>query len=92
MKMEENKKSDIPVEDIGRMLDVVSEKIPHLIKSLKELIYSPQAGREMGQAVGNFYNELVNSGLDKELATELTREYMRALQALSKGMNFSQQG
>lgn len=88
--MEETKKRDqneIPTEEIGHLLDVVSQKIPHLLKSLKELIYSPEAGTEMGQAVGNFYKELVASGLDAGLASELTRDYMRTLQTVSKGFN-----
>jgi len=87
--MEESKKrgNDIPTEDIGELLDVISQKIPHMLKSIKELIYSPEAGRDMGQAVGNFYKELVASGLDAGLAADLTRDYLKTLHTVSKGFN-----
>ena len=85
--MEEKKHSMPNPEDMGKILDVVSEKIPGLIKSIKDLIYSPEAGKEMGQAVGNFYKELVTSGLDASLASELTRDYLQALQKIGKGIN-----
>lgn len=88
--MEENKKHgrhDIPTEEIGQLLDIVSEKLPHLLQSIKELIYSPEAAKEMGQAAGNFYKELIDSGIDVGLASELTRDYMKTLQTVSKGFN-----
>lgn len=88
--MEETKKShDLPAEEIGQILDVVSQKIPHMLKSIKELIYSPESGKEMGQAVGNFYKELIASGLDAGLASELTRDYLKTLQTVSEGFNIS---
>lgn len=86
---ETRKRHDIPTEEIGQLLDVVSQKIPHLLKSIKELIYSPESGTEMGQAVGNFYKELIASGLDAGLASELTREYLKTLQTVSKGFNIN---
>lgn len=85
--MEEKKQSMPNPEDIAKILDVVGEKVPGLIKSIKDLIYSPEAGKEMGQAVGNFYKELVTSGLDAGLAAELTRDYLRVLQNIGKGVH-----
>ena len=86
---ETTKKShrDMAPEDIGKMLDVVSDKIPQLLKAVKDLIYSPEAGKEMGQAVGNFYKELVSNGLDTELASNLTRDYMSTLQNVGRGIS-----
>lgn|GEM_PF-323082 len=72
---------EIPVKDIAELLDVVSEKIPLLMKSIKDTAFSPEAGKSMGQAVGNFYKELIASGIDAELASTLTREYLSTIKS-----------
>lgn len=84
-------KHEVPVQDIAELLDVVSEKIPLLIKSIKDTAFSPEAGKSMGQAVGNFYKELVASGIDAELASALTREYLSTIKNFSQsiGKDFS---
>jgi len=81
---DENKgKREIPVEEISKLLGVVSDKVPHLIRSIKEVVYSPEAGKGMGQAVGNFYKELIASGIDTELASSLTRDYLSTIKSFS---------
>ncbi|MBT9177254.1 MAG: hypothetical protein DDT20_01587 [Firmicutes bacterium] len=79
----EKGKREIPVEEISKLLGVVSDKVPHLIKSIKEVVYSPEAGKGMGQAVGNFYKELITSGIDTELASSLTRDYLSTMKSFS---------
>jgi len=87
--MEEKKSKHMPApEEIGKIRDDVSDKIPHLIKAIKDLVYSPEAGKEMGQAVGNFYKELITSGLEAELAAELTRDYLSAMQKIGKHISY----
>lgn len=81
---EGKEKREIPyVEQVSQLLGVVSDKVPHLIKSIKEVIYSPEAGKGMGQAVGNFYKELIASGLDTELASSLTKDYLSTIRSVS---------
>jgi len=80
-------KREIPVEEISQLLGVVGDKVPHLIKSIKEVVYSPEAGQGMGQAVGNFYKELVSSGIDTELASSLTRDYLSTMRSFSEKLN-----
>jgi len=86
--VEVKRKKEIPVEEITQLIDVVGDKIPTLIKSLKDLVYSPEAGKSMGQAVGNFYQELVASGIGQELASSLTREYLSTMQNFGNKFGF----
>ena len=66
----------IPVKEIGDLLDSVSTKVPKLISGLLDTVYSADAGTKMGQSVGNFYKELIESGIPKEDAMEMTKNYM----------------
>jgi len=54
---------DIPVKEIGALLDEVSGKVPKLITGLLDTIFSAEAGQKMGKSVGNLYKELVDSGI-----------------------------
>ena len=66
----------IPVKEIGDLLDSVSVKVPKLISGLMDTVYSAEAGTKMGQSVGNFYKELIESGIPKEDAMQMTKNYM----------------
>lgn len=82
--MDENK---IPTKEIGELLDDVSTKIPKLIQGIFGSLYSSEAGKNMGQAVGNFYRELVDSGIPAEEALKMAQEYMLSLKDLSKNIS-----
>ena len=71
--------ADIPVKEIGQLLDEVSGKVPKLVNGLLDTIYSPEAGKKMGQSIGNFYNELVLGGIPKEEALKLAKDYMLSI-------------
>lgn len=75
---------EIPVKQIGELLDEVSTKVPKLLTSLISTLYSPEAGKTMGQAVGNLYKELIESGIPKEDAQEMAKDYMKTLTAISE--------
>lgn len=66
----------IPVKEIGELLDSVTTKVPKLISGLMETVYSAESGIKMGQSVGNFYKELLESGIPKEDALQMTKDYM----------------
>ena len=66
----------IPVKEIGELLDSVTTKVPKLISGLMDTVYSAESGTKMGQSVGNFYKELIESGIPKEDAMEMTKNYM----------------
>jgi len=75
--------SEIPVKEISEMLDEVSGKLPKLISGLLDSVYSAESGKKMGQAVGNLYKELMDSGIPKEDAIKMARDYLASLQNIS---------
>ena len=76
--------SDIPVKEIGEMLDMVSTKLPTLIKEIYHVLYSEEGAVTMSKAVGTFYKNLIDAGMDKEAAMNLTHQYMDTLKSLTK--------
>lgn len=77
----------IPVKEIGALLDEVSGKIPKLITGLMDTLYSAEAGKKMGKAVGNFYKELVDGGIPPEEAMKMAKDYMLSIKEITS--NFS---
>lgn len=75
--------NDFPVNEIGEMLDMVSTKLPGLIKDIQGVLFSEEGAVTMSKAVGIFYKNLVDAGMDKDDAMRLTQEYMSTLKTLS---------
>jgi hypothetical protein len=71
---------DIPVKEIGELLDTVADKIPRLVEQLKATLFSAEAGAELGRAVGAFYKELVASGIPEQEALAMAKDYVGSLQ------------
>jgi len=76
--------------DVGELrdvLDVVSDKIPALLRGLRDVLYSKESAENMADSVGTFYKKLVESGIPKEDALEMARGYMINLRDIldSKG-------
>ncbi len=76
--------SDIPVKEIGEMLDMMSNKLPGLIKEIYHILYSEEGAATMSTAVATFYKNLIEVGMDKNDAMYLTQEYMSTLNSLTK--------
>jgi hypothetical protein len=57
-------------------LDAVGTKIPVMITNILKTVYSEEAGRNVGRAVGTLYQELMNSGIPKETALKMATDYM----------------
>ncbi len=75
-----NKHESMPdPEKIKEILDVVSQKIPGLLKELSSLLYSPQSAKQYAEAAATFYKELKNAGMTEEQAYELTSQYLSTL-------------
>jgi hypothetical protein len=74
--------NDIPVKEIGELLDEVTNKLPKMINGLMETVYSAEAGKKMGQAVGGFYKELIDSGIPPEEALKMSKDYMLSIKEL----------
>lgn len=75
---------NIPVEEVNQLLDNISDKVPKMINSLMGTLYSAEAGKNMGQAVGNFYKELIESGIPKEDAMQMAKDYMLNIKEVFK--------
>ncbi len=77
-------KEDWGPDEVAQLLDKVAEKIPALLKGLREVVYSAEAGEQFGKAVGAFYSELVKQGIPHEQAMEMAKNYMISLRDLAK--------
>ena len=78
-------------EKIKEILDVVSEKIPGLLKELSGLLYSPESAKNYAGAAATFYKELTAAGMDNEQAFDLTRQYMSTLNLGNMAKGFGHQ-
>lgn len=78
---------EIPVKEIGQLLDEVSTKIPKLLEGINQIMYSPDSGAKAGKAVGTFYKELIESGMPEDVARKLTERYMFSLNDIMKFIN-----
>ncbi len=78
IKMNKHEKMPDP-EKIKEILNVVSEKVPGLLRELSKILYGPEEAKQYGISVATFYKELKDSGMTDEQAFELTRQYMSTL-------------
>lgn len=76
------------VEELKEVLDVISEKIPGLLRGLRDVLYSRDSAESMADAVGTFYKKLVEAGIPKEDALEMARGYMINLRDVMKMKDF----
>jgi len=85
----EAEKETPPAEDLGQVLDVISEKAPGILAAIRDAVFSEEAGRSFGKAVGAFYKELVDAGIPAEEAVKMSRNYIVSLE---KAMSQMQPG
>ncbi len=77
-------KEDWGPDEVAKILDKVAEKIPALLKGLRDAVYSAEAGEQFGKAVGAFYGELIKQGIPQDQALEMAKNYMISLRDLAK--------
>ena len=69
--MSEERKHE--AEEVREILDVVTDRVPALLKSLRDVLYSKDAAENMAEAVATFYKKLVEAGIPKAVSyTHLT--------------------
>lgn len=78
--------SNIPTKEVGELLEIVSAKVPKLLKDLLGTLYSEEAGASIGKAVGTFYIELKNAGIPPEEALKMTKDYMNYVKSIATEM------
>ncbi len=74
--------SEIPVQEIGELLDAVSDKVPKMLRGILTSLYSAESGREMGKSIGGLYQELVAAGIPETDALAMAKEYMISVSGL----------
>jgi septation ring formation regulator EzrA len=83
---ESKNQSKEDIQNVTEMLDMVSEKIPALLRGIKETFFSEEAGRETGKAVGAFYQELIKAGFSHDDATSMAMTYMNSVRNTMQGL------
>ncbi len=83
---------DDDVKKVEEIIDVFSEKGPEMIKSMMKTLYSKEAGKSMGEAVAAFYKELTEAGIEKEVAIDMTRDYLNSVKEMSPDINHGHNG
>jgi hypothetical protein len=76
------------VDDLREVLGVVAEKVPGLLRGLRDVLYSTEAAEGMAGAVATFYKKLVEAGIPREDAMDMARGYMINLRDLMRGKGF----
>ena len=69
-------------EQVKDILETISEKIPGLLNSMGDVLYSKENAEKFGHAVSIFYKQLVDAGMSNDQAFELTQRYMSSLSPL----------
>ncbi len=57
---------------VREILDVVSERMPTLVKGINEAMYTPETMENMAKSLATYYRTLVDAGMDREMADRLT--------------------
>jgi len=64
------------IDDLKEVLGVVTDKVPNLLRGLRNVLYSKDAAENMADAVATFYTKLVAAGIPKDEAMSMTKGYM----------------
>jgi len=73
------------IDDLKEILGIVTDKVPGILRGLRDVLYSKDAAENMADAVATFYTKLVEAGIPKEQAMDMTRGYMINLRDLFGG-------
>ena len=77
---------------IEEILNIVSAKVPGLLKELSGVLYSPEQAKQFSLAAATFYKELKAAGMTDEQAFELTNQYMSTMNVAHTMKSFSHHG
>lgn len=73
------------IDDLKEVLGVVTDKVPGILRGLRNVLYSKDAAESMADAVATFYKKLVDGGIPKDQAMEMTKGYMINLRDIFGG-------
>lgn len=87
--MNEERKEKDEVEELREVLDVVGERVPALLRAIRDVLYSREAAESMAEAVAIFYEKLVDAGVPPKDALEMAKNYMIDIRNLFGRKGFS---
>lgn len=61
------------------LFGAINDSIPKLISGLIGSIYSPESAGNMAKGIGQFYSNLVAEGIPEDVALEMTKKFVGAL-------------
>ncbi|MHA2423826.1 MAG: hypothetical protein ACXAEF_03505 [Candidatus Thorarchaeota archaeon] len=64
---------------LPELFSAINESVPKLISGIIGSVYSPEAAGNMGAAVGQFYKKLIEEGIPEEVALDMTKKFVGAL-------------
>lgn len=64
------------IDDLKEILGIVTDKVPGILRGLRDVLYSKDAAENMADAVATFYTKLIEAGISKDQAMDMTRGYM----------------
>ena len=73
------------MDDLKEVLSVITDKVPGLLRGLRNVLYSKDAAENMADAVATFYTKLVDAGIPKDQAMDMTKGYMINLRDIFGG-------
>jgi len=73
------------IDDLKEVLGVVTDKVPGLLRGLRDVLYSKGAAENMADAVATFYTKLVDAGIPRDQAMDMTKGYMINLRDIFGG-------
>jgi len=66
-------------DEIKKILDVITDKVPELLKELSDILYGEQSSEKYATSAASFYKKLKEAGMSDEQAFDLTKQYMSTL-------------
>lgn len=89
--MNEEQREKKGAEEVREILEVVSDRVPALLRGIRDVLYSREAAENMAEAVATFYKKLVEAGVPPQDALEMAKGYMIDLRSLfgEKGLGLN---
>ena len=64
---------------LPELFGALNESIPKMISGLIGSVYSPETASNMATAIGQFYSKLIEEGIPEEVALDMTKKFVGAL-------------
>ncbi len=65
------------IKELKEVMKTLNETVPSLISGIIEAVYNAENSENLAKNTAKFYKELVDAGMEKEQAYQLTRDFMK---------------